>query len=203
MTQGATVPYREAAKALRRTVILDAMRDLLVDRDWTDISLSALAQHSGVSRQTLYKEFGSRAELLSAYAIRLAGQIVAEHTGDAMRRNFGNAEAAFEDGFRSFFVAIASDPLVGSVLADREKPELVRQFGNSSAELITGAAAQLSELYRSSGWIDATSEETDVLATAVVRMSLSYLFMPPEPGRDPAADLAKVFAPYVNVRRRD
>ena len=64
--------------ALLRDAVVDAMRELLTRRDWSSITLAAVAEAAGVSRQTIYNEFGSRQGLAQGYAIRLADRLVDE-----------------------------------------------------------------------------------------------------------------------------
>src|SRR6476661_9836127 len=54
------IPYAEASRVLLRDSILDGMRELLLSRDWSSITLSDVARAAGISRQTIYNEFGSR-----------------------------------------------------------------------------------------------------------------------------------------------
>ncbi len=61
---------------LLRDSILDGMRELLLARDWASITLSDVARAAGISRQTIYNEFGSRHGLAQAYALRLADRLV-------------------------------------------------------------------------------------------------------------------------------
>ncbi len=61
---------------LLRDSILDGMRDLLLTRDWSSITLSDVAGAAGISRQTIYNEFGSRQGLAQGYAMRLADRLV-------------------------------------------------------------------------------------------------------------------------------
>ena len=70
------VPYAEASKVLLRDLVLDAMRDLLLGKDWSSITLNDVAKTAGVSRQTIYNEFGSRHGLAQGYALRLADRHV-------------------------------------------------------------------------------------------------------------------------------
>ncbi|MGH3968347.1 MAG: TetR family transcriptional regulator AlkX, partial [Mycobacterium sp.] len=70
------VPYAEASRVLLRDSVLDAMRDLLLDRDWSAITLADVARAAGISRQTIYNEFGSRQGLAQGYALRLADRLV-------------------------------------------------------------------------------------------------------------------------------
>src|ERR1700759_2085253 len=70
------IPYAEASRVLLRDSILDGMRELLLTRDWSSITLSDVAKAAGISRQTIYNEFGSRQGLAQGYALRLADRLV-------------------------------------------------------------------------------------------------------------------------------
>src|SRR6202045_4379233 len=83
------MPYAEASRVLLRDSVLDAMRDLLQTRDWSAITLSDVARAAGISRQTLYNEFGSRQGLALGYAMRLADHLVDE-IDHAIRQNEGD-----------------------------------------------------------------------------------------------------------------
>jgi AcrR family transcriptional regulator len=62
-------PYPEAARQLLRETLFGAARDQLESKAWSEITMSNIAEFAGVSRQTLYKEFGSRAEFGQAFVI--------------------------------------------------------------------------------------------------------------------------------------
>lgn len=83
------IPYAEASRALLRDSVLDAMRDLLLTRDWSAITLSDVARAAGISRQTIYNEFGSRQGLAQGYALRLADRLV-DNVHASLDANVGN-----------------------------------------------------------------------------------------------------------------
>ncbi|PRC48908.1 TetR family transcriptional regulator, partial [Mycobacterium sp. ITM-2017-0098] len=109
------ITYAEASRVLLRDSILDGMRDLLLTRDWAQITLSDVAKAAGISRQTIYNEFGSRQGLAQGYAMRLADNLV-DQINDAINDNVGDVYAAYLQGFRDFFAQSAADPLVISLL---------------------------------------------------------------------------------------
>src|SRR6202790_4560183 len=88
------ISYAEASRVLLRESVLDAMRDLLLTRDWSAITLADVAKAAGISRQTIYNEFGSRQGLAQGYAMRLADRLVDQIEG-AIRGNGGDNYAAF------------------------------------------------------------------------------------------------------------
>jgi AcrR family transcriptional regulator len=188
-------PYAEASRVLLRDLVLDAMRDLLLTRDWSAITLADVARTAGISRQTIYNEFGSRQGLAQGYALRLADRLV-DHVGDAIDANVGDIHAAFLQGFRSFFAESASDPLVISLLTGGAKPDLLQIITTDSAPIITRASGRLTSAFVSS-WVQTTDEDAGILGRAIVRLAMSYVSMPPEADHDVAADLARLLTPFA------
>lgn len=189
------VPYAEASRVLLRDSILDGMRDMLLARDWSSITLSDVARAAGISRQTIYNEFGSRQGLAQGYALRLADRLV-DAVADAIVGNVGNIHAAFLEGFRAFFAESASDPLVISLLTGVAKPDLLQIITTDSAPIISRCSERLTATLMNS-WVRASEEDSGVLARAIVRLAMSYVSMPPEADHDVARDLARLMTPFA------
>ena len=189
------IPYAEASRVLLRDSVLDAMRDLLLTRDWSAITLSDVARVAGISRQTIYNEFGSRQGLAQGYALRLADRLV-DSVHAALDANVGNFYEALLQGFRSFFSESASDPLVISLLSGVAKPDLLQLITTDSAPIINRASARLT-LALTQTWVATSDEDAGVLARAIVRLALSYVPMPPEADHDVARDLARLMTPFA------
>jgi AcrR family transcriptional regulator len=72
------VPYdnsqRAVAAATTRTQVLSAAHELFLDRGFAATTVKAVADSAGVSQETIYKSFGSKAALLKAvYDVALVG----------------------------------------------------------------------------------------------------------------------------------
>ena len=189
------LPFAEASRVLLRDSVLDAMRDQLLTRDWSAITLSDVARAAGISRQTIYNEFGSRQGLAQGYALRLADRLV-DTVHAALDANVGNVYEAFLEGFRSFFAESAADPLVISLLSGVAKPDLLQIITTDSAPIITRASNRLTVALTQT-WVATSDEDAGVLARAIVRLALSYVSMPPEANHDVAADLARLMTPFA------
>ncbi len=187
------VPYAEASRALLRDSVLDAMRELLLSRDWSAITLADVARAAGVSRQTIYNEFGSRQGLAQGYALRLADRL-ASLVDSAIHSNVGDIYAAFLEGFRAFFAESAADPLVISLLTGVAKPDLLQLITTGSGPIITRCSQRLTTSFMDS-WVKASEADAGILARAIVRLAMSYVSMPPEADHDVAADLARLMTP--------
>ncbi|BCO37308.1 TetR/AcrR family transcriptional regulator [Mycobacterium heckeshornense] len=187
------VPYAEASRALLRDSVLDAMRELLLARDWSDITVADVARAAGISRQTIYNEFGSRQGLAQGYALRFADRLV-DLVESAIHDNVGDIYAALLQGFRAFFAQSASDPLVISLLTGVAKPDLLQLITTDSGPIITHCSQRLTSSFMHS-WVQAGEQDAGILARAIVRLAMSYVSMPPEADHDVAADLARLFTP--------
>lgn len=189
------IPYAEASRALLRDSILDGMRDLLLTRDWSAITLSDVARAAGISRQTIYNEFGSRQGLAQGYALRLADRLV-DVIDEEINRHEGDIYAAFLQGFRAFFTESAADPLVISLLNGEAKPDLLQLITTDSAPIINHCSQRLTASFAKS-WVKASDDDAGVLARAIVRLAMSYVSMPPEADHDVADDLARLMTPFA------
>jgi len=178
-----------------RDSVLDAMRAELLTKDWSAITLSDVARTAGVSRQSIYNEFGSRQGLAQGYALRLADRLV-DAVGGAIEGNVGDVHAAFLTGFRAFFVDSAADPLVISLLSGAAKPDLLQIITIDSGPIITHCSRRLADAFLDS-WVSADPADAGVLARAIVRLAISYVSMPPEADHDVAADLARLMTPFA------
>ncbi|MFZ0832574.1 MAG: TetR family transcriptional regulator [Mycobacterium sp.] len=178
-----------------RDSILDGMRDLLLTRDWSAITLSDVARAAGISRQTIYNEFGSRQGLAQGYALRLADRLV-DVIDEQITRNEGDIYSAFVQGFRTFFAESAADPLVISLLNGAAKPDLLQLITTDSGPIINHCSRRLTASFAQS-WVKASHEDAGVLARAIVRLALSYVSMPPEADYDVADDLARLMTPFA------
>ncbi len=93
------IPYSLAARELLRNTLLDAARDELESRRWADITMADIAGSAGVSRQTLYKEFGSRDEFAQALVLREAERFLVA-VEEAVRAHLDNPATRAVGGLR-------------------------------------------------------------------------------------------------------
>ena len=98
------VAYREAVRQLLRDRLLDAGREQLRDRAWAQVTMAEIATAAGVSRQTLYNEFGTRDEFGQALVIRESSrlldaveQTIAAHAEDPLAALTAGLETVPDD----------------------------------------------------------------------------------------------------------
>lgn len=189
------LPYRAAARQLLRESLLDAARRLLEDRPWAQITMSDVARAAGLSRQTLYKELGTRDEFAQQFVIREGARFL-DAVERAIEGRLDEPRAAIQAGLEVFLTAASDDPLVKLLLADDGTGGMLPLVTTQSGPVLVWASARLEQAMRA-GWPQAREEDLELLADTFVRLAISYVTMPRRSPRESALAAATLLAPYV------
>jgi AcrR family transcriptional regulator len=188
-------PYAVAARQLLRDTLFDAARDELQQRAWADITMADVARAAGVSRQTLYKEFGTRDEFAAAFVIR-EGERFLGAVEQAVRASFDDPQAAVAAALEVFLVAAAEDPLMRIVLADDGTGGMLPLVTTQSMPVVAWAGQRIAAVVHE-GWPQASSADVELLADALVRLAISYVTVPQGPPAETAAAVAQLLGPFI------
>jgi AcrR family transcriptional regulator len=189
------VPYQVAARELLRNTLLDAACAELGARPWAEVTMADIALAAGVSRQTLYNEFGSRDEFAQVLVMREANRFVVAVEG-AVSANLDDPAGALAAAFDVFLKAAAENPLVGTVVHGDGAEELLALFTTHGTPLVEGAAARLAEVILD-GWPAIARADAELLSECLVRLAISYAGLPKGPTSMSAASVATLLGPYV------
>jgi AcrR family transcriptional regulator len=189
------VNYRAAARELLRNALLDAALELLRDRPWSEITMAEIAASADVSRQTLYSEFGSRAEFAQAAIAREGGRFLAAAQGTIAAHREDPA-VALSRAFAEFLTAAASNPLVQAVVAPDGDGTLLPLVTTQGGPLVEGVSAHLTEMLVMS-WPQFTRREARPLAECLVRLAISHAALPLHAPRRTASWVTALLAPYL------
>jgi AcrR family transcriptional regulator len=188
-------PYAEAAHELLRNTLLDAARDELERRGWAQITMSDIATAAGVSRQTLYKEFGSRDEFAQAFVMREVDRFL-EAVEVAVREHLNDPATALSAAFNVFLTAAAEDPLVRTLLTGDEAYSLLALVTTQGEPVVAGATKRLSAIILS-GWSTVNPADARLLAECLVRLAISYAALPAGPTGMTAASVTTLLGPFI------
>jgi AcrR family transcriptional regulator len=182
-----------------REAILDAAARLITASEWPRTRMADIAASAGISRQTIYNEFGNREGLLQALQIRESQRFVDEVVRAAREApgDIGNAvEAAIVAGVG----AAVEDPEIKAVLGDRSGellPLLTTRSGVVVAMLTDGVTAVLVER-----WPHLDPVETRWSVELCVRLGLSHVVLRTEPVEVTAAHVAIVMRRLLRDAKR-
>jgi AcrR family transcriptional regulator len=176
---------------LRRSLI-SAARELTIAHGWDGVRMADVAEAAGVSRQTVYNEFESKAGLAEALASEEIGTFVAMLREDLYAHGADIRPAATAAILRVLTTA-AEDPLIKAVLtSSRGGADELLPYLTTRADLVLAAAtAVLHE------WAETFLPDTDeavfaVAAESIVRLAVSHIVLPSAPADRTAAALADV-----------
>jgi AcrR family transcriptional regulator len=161
--------FYDEFRALRLERILDASVAIITEEGWDRLSMTKVAQRSGVPRQSLYKEVGTKSELGEAVIHReverfLAGvrEGIAAHPEDVVAGLGAAARFALEYG--------ETNAVLRAILTPGHDPELLRLLTvRPEAALAQASRAVIDAL-------DGAGSEGAV--DTMVRLTLSHLLQP-------------------------
>jgi AcrR family transcriptional regulator len=194
MSASATrLPYQTAARNLLHDTVINAVDDLVRARGWSATTMSDVAAAAGVSRQTLYNEFGSRQALVEAYITREIEALVAQ-VAEAVRANADDAHRALRIAFEMFLQLASDEPVVQVIVNDAEGGELHRLLTGLGRALASDRIAHLIPEM----WPQVSVADAQLLAESLVRLAISHALLPSEESGVTARGVSRMFAPFVD-----
>jgi AcrR family transcriptional regulator len=181
--------YTRMHKLLRERM-LDVTAEMICAEGWHAVTMTRVADQVGVSRQSVYKEIGSKTALGEAVVARETDRVLASVI-DWLRAHGADATAGIPDAAGYVLRTSADNPLIKAILlgapggdsdllpllAIRPEPVLGRAVAVVRAE-----AAMLYRGLLPPAAIDLSSE-------IVVRLTLSHLMQPTGPIEDAVAQI--------------
>jgi AcrR family transcriptional regulator len=169
-----------------RESLLDAAYDLAVTTGWQRARMVDVAAAAGVSRQTLYDQFGGRDGLARALALREAQRFL-DGVERAMDAHPDDVTHAIEAAATFALTAARDNPLIRAILTENGDAGLLPYLTTRAEPLLAAAKHRL----------DLDEEVSEV----VVRLALSYIVLPGTAETTAAQRIAHVASSIVEQRR--
>jgi AcrR family transcriptional regulator len=192
----ARTPYPQAARELLRETLLAAARDELQARAWSEITMSDIASAAGVSRQTFYKEFGSRDEFAQAFVIH-EGERFLDGVEAAVREHLDDPRVAVRAALEVFLRSAGEDPLVRILLSDDGTGGMLPFVTTQGMPVVQWATARLTAVMEE-GWPAAPAEKARLLAETLVRLAISHITAPGDSPEATAALTGELLGPFID-----
>ncbi|PTA46858.1 TetR/AcrR family transcriptional regulator [Micromonospora sp. RP3T] len=173
-----------------RNAIVEAARAQTVACGWDGVRMGAVAEAAGVSRQTVYNEFGTKAGLAEALARREVDRFVGDVRA-ALGEHGADVRAAAYAAIRRTLAAAADNPLVKAILTSARggSDELLPYLTTRSELVLTESTAALLE-WAGCHLPDADPAALAFAADSVVRLVVSHIVLPRAPVDETAGKLA-------------
>jgi len=193
MSRVARRPAPPATDRRVRDLIVDAVDELVRSRGWSATTMSDVATAAGVSRQTVYNEFGSRPELVQAYVQREIEALIGQ-VETLVRSRADDARGALHGAFGLFLELASDEPLVRVIVNDAEGDELVRLL---TATGLAVASDRLGALIVEV-WPQVCAADARLLAESMARLAISHALSPTVPATQAADAVTRMVGPFVD-----
>jgi AcrR family transcriptional regulator len=192
-TAGSARRSTSSAPTSLRGTIVRAVDELIRSRGWAATTMSDVAATAGVSRQTVYNEFGSRQALVEQYVTGEIEALVADVEAE-VRSGSGDPHAALQAAFGLFLRLASDEPLVQIIVAGAEGGELIRLLTGLGRAVATGRIATLIVEV----WPQVALADAELVAESLVRLAISHALLPTSDPQDTAAAVARMIGPFVD-----
>ncbi|MCZ2525476.1 TetR family transcriptional regulator [Streptomyces sp. NPDC059506] len=184
--------YRESVRSLLKERLLDAAYEQVAAGGWDRLRMTRIAATAGVSRQTLYTEYGTKAAIgealvrreIERFLLGIQEQLL-DHPDD-----LGDAVTA---GVEYTLRAAADNPLLKAVLTGSRggDDDLLELLTTRTEPLLETASAMLTA-YAEDAWPTVDAESRDLVVETLVRMTVSHVFQPTAPPETAARRIAEI-----------
>lgn len=158
--------------------------------------MAAIAERAGVSRQTLYNEFGSRDEFAQSYVMHQANDFLAS-VEETIAANGADPHRALGAAFERFLVAAAENPMVRAILVrDPGADDLFALFTTRGGPVIQVATDRVARAI-CKAWPTAHEVEVRFAAECLVRLAISHASLPTDTNEKTAEAIASLLGPLV------
>ncbi|WP_406134845.1 TetR family transcriptional regulator [Streptomyces sp. NBC_01089] len=184
--------FRESVRSLLRDQVLNAAYHLVAADGWGKLRLAAVARAAGVSRQTLYNEFGSKEAIGEALIQReLEGFLLGiQQELDAHR---GDLEAAATAGVGFTLRQAVDNSLIKAVLlAARGGEDDLLAYLTTRAEPVFDTAMAMLDAYATDAWPEVDADSRSLAVETIVRLTVSHIVQPAASPEESARRIARI-----------
>ncbi|RKN59427.1 TetR/AcrR family transcriptional regulator [Streptomyces klenkii] len=184
--------FRESVRSLLREQVLNAAYDLVAAEGWNKLRLAPVARAAGISRQTLYNEFGSKQDLGEALVERETERFMLgiQQELDANRNSL---EAAVGAAIAFTLQESLDNSLIKAILtASRGGEDDLLAYLTTQREPVFDTATAVLEAYIAEAWPDIDPESRSLTIEVMVRLTISHMVQPVASPQETARRLALI-----------
>lgn len=169
-------------------MLLGLAEEMAATTPWHEVTMAKLASAAGLSRQTVYNEFGTKQGLARAVALVVAQRLLVDFEEAA--DGHGDMEEALAAGLRVAFDHAADTPLVRAVLTGVAGDQALLTVVTTDSAAVLELAGGAVSAFVLDRWPDLPPDAVADAADAAIRLFVSHLLQPAS-GVDPAVRIAR------------
>jgi AcrR family transcriptional regulator len=179
------------AQLTTRERILVAAAEMTAELGWSDVTMAALADRVGVSRQTIYNEWGSRDQLAEGMVLRELAAFLSE-VDAGFDQHPRDLEAGICEAIQRVLALAQVNPLLRAIVTATHgaETELVPLLTTRADAVI--AAAREGVRAHILGYVGVRRSAVDVTSDMLVRTVLSHVMQPTADSAGLPGELSRV-----------
>jgi AcrR family transcriptional regulator len=179
--------FYDELRALRLERLLDASVEIITEEGWDRLTMTRVAQRSGIPRQSLYKEVGTKSELGEAVVAREVDRFLAGVL-DSIDRHPDSVAEGLAAAARFVLEHGETNAVLKAILHPGQDPELL-------ALLTVRPQAVLGQAVKA---ITDRLAATEALVDTMVRLTLSHLLQPTVPVDEAVARIGRAVTAFAD-----
>jgi AcrR family transcriptional regulator len=198
--------FGDRTKRRLRVELLDAAYDAVVAGGYDGLRMADVARRTGVSRQTVYNEFGDKWGLLEAVAARETERFLLDVNAALAGQPDQGGGAGTEsspapiDGLRAAveraLTLAGENPLVRAALSQPGSDQASQLLTTRGQQVVELAHLRLGAHVREH-WPEVPAEDATSCVDVALRVVLSHIVTPGPPPAAVAEQLARVLSPFL------
>jgi AcrR family transcriptional regulator len=184
-----------APRRALREQLLDAAAALLTEHGYRAVRMQDVADAVGVSRQTVYNEFGGKWGLAQALIMRLNDQYL-DGVDEALSRH-DDLYSAVVAAVEFTLTTAADDPFQKTILTGTGGEDLLPLLTTQSEPLVFAARRRILA-HAARRWPDLDAEALPEIVDTAVRLTSSHVLLPTDPPDAIARRIARTVIRYLN-----
>ena len=198
--------FGDRTKRRLRDELLDAAYDAVVAGGYDGLRMADVARRTGVSRQTVYNEFGDKWGLLEAVAARETERFLVDVNAALAGQPDRGGEEGTEsspapiDGLRAAveraLTLAGENPLVRAALSQPGSDQASQLLTTRGQQVVELAHLRLGAHVREH-WPEVPAEDATSCVDVALRVVLSHIVTPGPPPAAVAEQLARVLSPFL------
>ncbi|HEY3560559.1 MAG TPA: TetR family transcriptional regulator [Kribbella sp.] len=191
--------FADRTKRRLREELLDAAHEAVVAGGYDGLRMAAVARETGVSRQTVYNEFGDKWGVVEALAARETERFLLDVNAALAEQSdpIEGLRAAVERALTS----AAENPLIKAALSQPGSDQASQLLTTRGQQVIELAHLRLGAHVREH-WPEVPAEDATSCVDVALRVVISHIVTPGPPPAVVAAQLARVLSPFLSESRR-
>jgi AcrR family transcriptional regulator len=191
--------FADRTKRRLRDELLDAAREAVVAGGYDGLRMAEVARRTGVSRQTVYNEFGDKWGLLEAVAARETERFLLDvNAAHAEQPDpINGLRAAVETAL----TLAAENPLIRAALSQPGSDQASQLLTTRGQQVLELAHLRLGAHVREH-WPEVPAEDATSCVDVALRVVISHIVTPGPPPAAVADQLARVLSPFLTESRR-